>query len=76
MVEAGAALIDVGARSTAPYLDTAIDEREETARLAHAVELLAAKLPVPDLRRYRRARAGPRRARSRRARDQRRLRPA
>src|SRR5262249_41596837 len=47
MVEAGAALIDVGARSTAPYLATAIDEGEETARLAHAVELLAAKLPVP-----------------------------
>ena len=47
MVEAGAALIDVGARSTAPYLATAIDEAEETARLAHAVELLAAKLPVP-----------------------------
>src|SRR5215470_10947300 len=47
MVEAGAVLIDVGARSTAPYLSTAIDEAEETARLAHAVELLAAKLPVP-----------------------------
>ena len=47
MVEAGAALIDVGARSTAPYLSTAIDEAEETTRLAHAVELLAAKLPVP-----------------------------
>src|SRR5262245_21704424 len=47
MVEAGAVLIDVGARSTAPYLATAIDEGEETARLARAVELLAAKLPVP-----------------------------
>ena len=47
MVEAGAALIDVGARSTAPYLRHAIDEAEETARLARAVELLAAKLPVP-----------------------------
>jgi dihydropteroate synthase len=47
MVEAGAALIDVGARSTAPYLATAIDEEEETARLAHAIDLLAAKLPVP-----------------------------
>ena len=47
MVEAGAALIDVGARSTAPYLDTAIDDATETARLARAVELLAAKLPVP-----------------------------
>ena len=47
MVEAGAALIDVGARSTAPYLDTAVDDATETARLARAVELLAAKLPVP-----------------------------
>ena len=47
MVEAGAAFIDVGARSTAPYLDTAIDDATETERLARAVELLAAKLPVP-----------------------------
>jgi dihydropteroate synthase len=47
MVEAGAVLIDVGARSTAPYLDTAIDEATETARLARAVELLAGKVPVP-----------------------------
>jgi dihydropteroate synthase len=47
MVEAGAALIDVGARSTAPYLDTEIDEATEGARLGRAVELLAAKLPVP-----------------------------
>ena len=47
MVEAGAAIIDVGARSTAPYLPTAITEAEETERLARAVELLASKLPVP-----------------------------
>jgi dihydropteroate synthase len=47
MVDAGAALIDVGARSTAPYLDTAISDAEETDRLAGAVRLLAAKLPVP-----------------------------
>jgi len=47
MVAAGAALIDVGARSTAPYLDTAIDEAEERDRLVRAVELLARKLPVP-----------------------------
>ena len=31
MVEAGAALIDVGARSSAPYLPTGISEGEETA---------------------------------------------
>ena len=47
MVEAGAALVDVGARSTAPYLDTDVDEALEAERLARAVELLAAKLPVP-----------------------------
>jgi dihydropteroate synthase len=47
MVEAGAALIDVGARSTAPYLDTDIDDATETARLGRTVELLAPKLPVP-----------------------------
>jgi len=47
MVEAGAALIDVGARSTAPYLDTAISLDEETDRLGRAVAALAGKLPVP-----------------------------
>ncbi len=47
MVDAGAVLIDVGARSTAPYLDADIHETLETERLARAVELLAAKLPVP-----------------------------
>jgi dihydropteroate synthase len=47
MAEAGAALIDVGARSTAPYGETEIDEAEERDRLARAVELLAGKVPVP-----------------------------
>jgi dihydropteroate synthase len=47
MVDAGAALIDVGARSTAPYLETHISDAEECARLARAVEILARKLPVP-----------------------------
>jgi dihydropteroate synthase len=47
MVEAGAAMIDVGARATAPYLATAIDDATETTRLARAIELLASKLPVP-----------------------------
>jgi dihydropteroate synthase len=60
MVEAGAAIVDVGARSTAPYLDTAIDEDEEAERLAAAVELLTRKLAVPvsaDTARARPARA-------------------
>jgi len=47
MVGAGAALIDVGARSTAPYLPTAISEAEECLRLVRAVERLVGKLPVP-----------------------------
>src|SRR5205814_1689051 len=47
MVGAGAALIDVGARSTAPYLPTEISEAEECLRLVRAVELLVGKLPVP-----------------------------
>jgi dihydropteroate synthase len=47
MVEAGAALIDVGARSTAPYRETDISDADELARLARAVEVLASKLPVP-----------------------------
>jgi dihydropteroate synthase len=47
MVEAGAALVDVGARSTAPYLATEVSPAEETERLVRAVATLAAKLPVP-----------------------------
>jgi dihydropteroate synthase len=47
MVDAGASIIDVGARSTAPYLPTEISETEEGERLARAVERLASKLPVP-----------------------------
>lgn len=47
MVEAGAELIDVGARSTAPYLDTAITDDEERRRLVRAVEALVGKLSVP-----------------------------
>jgi len=47
MVEAGAALIDVGARSTAPYLANAVGQGEEAERLARALELLAPKVSVP-----------------------------
>jgi dihydropteroate synthase len=47
MVDAGAVLVDVGARSTAPYLATEISEAEESDRLSRAVERLADKLPVP-----------------------------
>ena len=47
MVEAGAGLIDVGARSTAPYLETAVSDAEEARRLARAVDALVAKLSIP-----------------------------
>ena len=47
MVEAGASLVDVGARSTAPYRASDIDEAQEADRLGRAVELLAAKVSVP-----------------------------
>lgn len=47
MVQAGATLIDVGARSTAPYLATEITEAEEADRLVRAIRMLAATVPVP-----------------------------
>ncbi|MGH7307515.1 MAG: dihydropteroate synthase [Candidatus Rokuibacteriota bacterium] len=47
MVSAGAALIDVGARSTAPYLASTLGEAEECERLARAIEVVAAAVPVP-----------------------------
>jgi dihydropteroate synthase len=43
----GADLIDVGARSTAPYLATDIPLAEEVRRMAHAVEVVAAAVSVP-----------------------------
>jgi dihydropteroate synthase len=46
MVEAGALIVDVGARSTAPYRATAIDERTEEDRLVRAIEALADKVDV------------------------------
>ena len=47
MVAAGAALIDVGARSTAPYRDTELDEEEEGRRLTSALKALAGAVRVP-----------------------------
>ena len=47
MVDAGAALIDIGARSTAPYGTATVTDAQERERLARAVEALAAKVPVP-----------------------------
>ena len=47
MVSEGAALLDVGGRSTAPYLADAVSASEEAERLAWAVALLTGKLGVP-----------------------------
>jgi dihydropteroate synthase len=47
MVRAGAAWLDVGAMSTAPYLETRIPEAREAERLHWAVTLLTGKLGAP-----------------------------
>jgi len=47
LVRAGAALVDVGGMSTAPYLNAAISASEEADRLGLAVELLVSKLDLP-----------------------------
>jgi len=47
MARAGAAFLDVGAMSTAPYLTGRISEHEEADRLGSAVGLLAGKIDVP-----------------------------
>src|SRR5262245_35272936 len=46
MASAGSDIIDIGAMSTAPYLKTHISETEETERLARAVEVVTACVPV------------------------------
>ena len=47
MARAGAAWLDVGGMSTAPYLDARIPEAREAERLHWAVGLLASKLGLP-----------------------------
>jgi dihydropteroate synthase len=47
MVRAGAAWLDVGAMSTAPYRRTRIPEAQEAERLQWAVTLLAGKVGAP-----------------------------
>lgn len=47
MVREGAALIDVGAMSTAPYRSESISAAEEAERLGWAVGILVTKLGVP-----------------------------
>lgn len=47
MVAAGAAFLDVGAMSTAPYLTTKISEQDEAERLGAAVRCLADQVGIP-----------------------------
>ena len=46
-VEDGADIIDIGAKSTAPYLDTAIPLDEEVRRMGRAVQVVAGAVQVP-----------------------------
>ena len=46
-VAEGADLIDIGAKSTAPYLDTAIPLEEEVRRMTRAVQVVTAAVRVP-----------------------------
>ncbi|MEM0452815.1 MAG: dihydropteroate synthase [Nitrososphaerota archaeon] len=47
MVKSGADIIDVGAMSTAPYLQTYIDEEEEARRIREAIEAVKSSIDVP-----------------------------
>jgi len=56
MVAEGADMLDVGAMSTAPYLETAIGEAEEIRRLTWAIGVLRSAVALPisvDTQRYR-----------------------
>jgi dihydropteroate synthase len=46
-VAEGADIIDIGAKSTAPYLDTAVPPDEEVRRMTHAVRVVAGAVRVP-----------------------------
>jgi len=47
MQEAGADMIDVGAMSTAPYLETIISVEQETRRMIHAIEVIKSNCSLP-----------------------------
>jgi dihydropteroate synthase len=47
MQETGADMIDVGAMSTAPYLETIISAEQETKRLSHAIEVIKNNCSLP-----------------------------
>jgi dihydropteroate synthase len=47
MQQAGAHIIDIGAMSTAPYLDTIIDVREEVKRMKRAIKTVKSACDLP-----------------------------
>jgi len=47
MQKTGADMIDVGAMSTAPYLETIISVEQETRRMTHAIEVIKSSCSLP-----------------------------
>ena len=47
MQKTGADMIDVGAMSTAPYLETIISVEQETRRMIHAIEVIKSNCSLP-----------------------------
>ena len=47
MQKTGADMIDVGAMSTAPYLETIISVEQETRRMTHAIEVIKSNCSLP-----------------------------
>ena len=47
MQKTGADMIDVGAMSTAPYLETVISVEQETRRMTHAIEVIKRNCSLP-----------------------------
>ena len=47
MQKTGADMIDVGAMSTAPYLETIISVEQETKRMSHAIEVIKSNCSLP-----------------------------
>jgi dihydropteroate synthase len=47
MEQAGAHIIDIGAMSTAPYLDTLVSMEEEARRMAHAIHIVKDSCNLP-----------------------------
>src|SRR5215831_9410096 len=49
MEDMGASFIDIGAMSTAPYLDTLIPVHDEVKRIIHAIKIVKGSCSLPVL---------------------------